>query len=67
MDEPAKLWNLCRNAQLMQEIADHALNNFDLADRAMAEQLHCDATFLRFWALAALAQYALGRPVKTFS
>jgi hypothetical protein len=63
----AKLWNLCRNAQVLQEIADHAIRNFDLAHRPLAEQLHCDATRLRFHAMAALAQCALGRPVKNLA
>ena len=61
----AQLWSLSRNAQVMQEIADYALRNFDPifdpADRALAEQMHLDATYLRFWALAALARCALGK------
>jgi hypothetical protein len=57
----AQLWSLSRNAQVLQEIADYALRNFDSADRVLAEQLHCDATYLRFWALATLARHALGR------
>jgi hypothetical protein len=69
----AKLWNLNRNAQTMQEIADYALRNFEFlnstighaVDRSIAEELHRDATYLRFLALAELAQYALGRPAKT--
>jgi hypothetical protein len=62
----AQLWSLSRNAQVMQEIADYALRHFesnsDLADCTLAEQMHCDATYLRFWALAALARHALGKP-----
>jgi hypothetical protein len=58
----AQLWSLSRNARVIQEIADHALRNFHSVDRALAEQMHCDATYLRFWALAALARYMLGRP-----
>jgi hypothetical protein len=57
-----QLWTLCRIAQVMQEIADYALRHFDSADRTLAEQMHCDATYLRFRALASLARYALGRP-----
>jgi hypothetical protein len=59
-----QLWSLSRNAQVMQQIADYALrnldSNFDPADRALAQQMHLDATYLRFWALAALARHALG-------
>jgi hypothetical protein len=68
-DQPhraAELRILCRNAQVMQEIADYALrnfdSNFDAGDRSLAEQMHCDATYLRFWALAALARNFLGKP-----
>jgi hypothetical protein len=57
----AQLRTLCRDAQVMQEIADYALRNFDSADRPLAEQMHCDATYLRFWALASLARYFLGK------
>jgi hypothetical protein len=64
-DCAARLWNLYRNAQVLQQIASYALADLDLADRERAQQLHRDATHLRFWALAALARYAIGRPVKT--
>jgi hypothetical protein len=63
----AKLWSVYRNAQTMQEIADYALRNFEIADRTFAEQLHCDATQVRFRAMVALARIAIGRPVKTFA
>jgi hypothetical protein len=59
----AQLRSLCRNAQVMQEIADYALRNFDSADRTLAEQMHCDATYLRLWAFAALVRHSLGRSV----
>jgi hypothetical protein len=61
----ARLWELCRNACTLQQIADYALRNLDGPDPGPAEQLHCDATRLRFRALAALSLCALGRPVKS--
>jgi hypothetical protein len=61
---PAEIWALCRNAQALQAIADHALRNFALSDRSLAQQLHRDATVLRLRALAALARHAMGRPAK---
>jgi hypothetical protein len=71
----AKLLNLYRNARTMQEIADYALRNFEIPmpaighapDRSLAEELHRDATCLRFRVLIELAQYALGRPAKAFA
>jgi hypothetical protein len=62
----ARLRELGRNAQVLQEIAGHALYHLDsqdhALDRALAEQLHRDATQLRFRVLAALVQSVLAKP-----
>jgi hypothetical protein len=73
---PAKLWLLYRNAKTMQEIASFTLRNSPnldqapvanpgraILDRAVVEELHRDATYLRFRVLAELALYAFGRPI----
>jgi hypothetical protein len=68
-DNPARLRDLYRNAQTMQEIADYALRNIEALDRqsgrgidpAIVEELHRDATYLRFRALGELVRFGFGK------
>ena len=59
--EAARLYAIYRDAEVMQQIAHHALWRLSPSDRELAQCLHRDATVARYRAVLALVRYALNR------
>ena len=61
MQGPHGLWVIYRNARVMLEMADFAMQNCDSVDRVLLETLRSDAMQIRVCVLMALTQYAFSR------